>query len=619
MVAARHFVSGAGGASMHRAHVLPFGISLAQGRHPHCRIWAPAAQTVAVAVETRPGQQVRFDLDRTAEGWHAGFLPGVGAGDLYHYEIEGRRNVPDPASRFNPQGIDGPSEIIDPCAFDWWDWGWRGRPPEELVICEVHVGTFSPEGTFAAMIPRLADLAEDGITMLELMPIATFPGARGWGYDGVLPFAPHPAYGRPEDLKRLTQAAHKHGLCVILDVVYNHFGPQGNFLHEYAPDFFTRRHTTPWGDAIDFARTGMARQFFLHNALYWLKEYHLDGLRLDAIHAIRDDSETHFIDELSEAIVSETHGRQIHLILENHHNEVSRLRSRTERLQTAQWNDDFHHSLHILTTGEADGYYSNYADQPLKNVGLALTEGFVFQGQPYGREQQPRGEPSRHLPPTSFVHFVQNHDQIGNRALGERLGQLVTAEKNRAALAITLLAPQTPMLFMGEEYGARQPFLYFCDYEGDLAQAITRGRRAEFEGFSGFGAEEIPDPNATATFEACKLQWQHRQREEEHSMLQYVRRLLRVRRAVLQPLIPRILPGSAEAVVDQGVLRVIWHTADTTLALLANLSDVAASVDAARFALDGATFAFSTADDDADANNPCLAPYEVRLLVAKLG
>jgi maltooligosyltrehalose trehalohydrolase len=429
------------------------------------RLWAPAARRVQLALE-----RSLLDLKPTANGWFETLARGVHAGARYRFRIDDEIDVPDPASRFQPEGVNAPGEVVAPASFDASNHTWRGREWHEAVVYELHVGTFTHEGTYAAAISRLDDLARLGVTAIELLPLNTFPGRRGWGYDGVLLYAPHASYGRPEDLKRFVQAAHERNLMVLIDVVYNHFGPEGNYLHRYAPEFFTPAHQTPWGSAINFGHP-VVRQFFIQNALYWLTEFNFDGLRVDAVHAMFDDGDTHFIDELVDSVQrGPGSDRHVHVVLENHHNEAHRL-GRKGKVIVSQWNDDFHHPMHILLTGESDGYYVSYADSPVKHLGRVLAEGFAYQGEVYPFEGTPRGENSRTLPPAAFVNFLQNHDQAGNRAFGDRLAKLSTPEKLRAGLAILLLSPQVPMLFMGEEYGATQPFLYFCDYQGELAAA----------------------------------------------------------------------------------------------------------------------------------------------------
>jgi maltooligosyltrehalose trehalohydrolase len=573
-----------------RHHILPFGAEIYPSG-TRFKLWAPEARSVAAVIEAPPAHtassrvELRTSpLQQRSDGWFEGTVAGITAGSLYRFRIDDEVDVPDPAARFNPQGITGPSEVIDPSAFVWNDDSWHGRPWHEAVLYELHVGTFTPQGTFAAIIPRLAELAKLGVTCLEVLPVATFPGSRGWGYDGVLPFAPHPAYGRPEEFKQLIAAAHDHGISVVLDVVYNHFGPQGNYLHRYARQFFTDRHRTPWGDAINFegASGQPVRQFFIQNALYWLDEYHLDGLRLDAIHAIKDDSPVHFVDELAQTLsVGPARHRHIHLILENHLNQARRLRPSDDpagaNLSRAQWNDDFHHALHVIATDETDGYYADYTDA-IALTGRILAEGFAYQGEPSKfAGNEPRGEISRELPPTAFINFLQNHDQIGNRAFGERIAQLAPAERLRAAMAVLLLAPSPPLLFMGEEYAAPQPFLYFCEYDGELAAAITNGRRGEFAQFRAFADEqaraEIPDPNAAATFARSQLQWEQRETGIHGEWLQFTRNLLALRRDRIVPLIPFVVAGGGTYAVQDRLLQVQWPLRDgRQLSLRANFS-----------------------------------------------
>jgi maltooligosyltrehalose trehalohydrolase len=550
----------------------------ADGTRFNC--WAPSARRVELIVERDAnGAPLRQEFTATRDGCYETLARGLGAGARYRFRIDDQIDVPDPASRFQPDGITGPGEVLDPGAFAWTRSEWRGRPWHEAVLYELHVGTFTHEGTYAAAISRLDELASVGITAIELLPLNTFPGRRGWGYDGVLLYAPHPSYGRPDDLKRFVQAAHDRGLMVLLDVVYNHFGPEGNYLHRYASDFFTSAHHTPWGSAINFAHPRV-REFFIQNALYWLNEYRFDGLRVDAVHAMFDDGDIHFIDQLVDRVQrgpgSERH---VHVVLENHHNEARRL-GRKGRVMVAQWNDDFHHPLHVLLTDERDGYYRNFADRTVEMLGRVLAEGFAYQGEIYPSDGQPRGERSASLPPSAFVSFLQNHDQIGNRACGERLVRLAAPERLRAGLAILLLSPQIPMLFMGEEYGAAQPFLYFCDYQGELARAIREGRRNEFASFGGFAdeqqREQIPDPNARETYAASQLDHEDRDRSPHREWLDDTRELLRLRAERVVPLIADIVDGGARYHTDGCMLTVRWPLrSGKALVMQANLGDAA--------------------------------------------
>ncbi|MFM0227290.1 malto-oligosyltrehalose trehalohydrolase [Paraburkholderia dipogonis] len=483
----------------HHAHCLPFGAQLlgATGTKPRTRFrfWAPSCQRVQVEIENGPAQGAH-DMTPTGNGWFEASVDG-GAGTLYRFRLDGEHAVPDPASRFQPQDVHGPSEVIDPRAYRWEHTNWHGRPWEETVLYELHVGAM---GGYAGVQKRLPALAALGVTAIELMPLNDFPGKHNWGYDGVLPYAPDSAYGRPEDLKALIDAAHGLGLMVFLDVVYNHFGPDGNYLHEYARSFFREGTHTPWGPAIDFERSEVS-DFFTDNAVYWINEYRLDGLRFDAVHAIDNHA---WLRELSDHIRAKVqHGRHVHLVLENEHNSASLLETHFD----AQWNDDAHNTLHVLLTGETEGYYHAYEDQPIQRLARVLSEGFAYQGDPSPiHDGKPRGEASGHLPPTSFVMFLQNHDQIGNRAFGERLRKLTSDDALRAATGLLLLSPQIPLLFMDEEYGSTQPFLFFTDYSGDLADAVREGRRREFARFSSFTDEkrraQIPDPNDVKTFAA---------------------------------------------------------------------------------------------------------------------
>ena len=500
---------------------MPFGARITP-RGVHFRLWAPGRAQISLCLAQEHDEdgghgehgqpEHTLPMEPCEDGWFE-LTERCCCGTLrYRFQVSDDLRVADPASRFNPDDVHGASEVVDPAVFDWKDDGWQGRPWEQAVIYELHVGTFSPAGTFAGVTERLDYIAALGVTAIELMPVADFSGERGWGYDGVLPYAPDSRYGRPEDLKTLIQAAHERGLMVLLDVVYNHFGPDGNYLHVYAKEFFTERHHTPWGAAINFDGPGNrnVREFFIHNALYWLHEYHLDGLRLDAVHAIIDDSEPHILAELAQRVQASTaNRRQVHLILENDANQARYL---GRSGYTAQWDDDIHHALHVLATGEEDGYYRDYADEPVRLLGRCLSEGFAWQGEssPY-RDDGRRGEPSAHLPPQAFIAFLQCHDQIGNRAFGERITQVASESAVRAAAAIILLAPAIPMLFMGEEFGATTPFRFFCDFSGELGKAVTQGRRREFARFARFAdpaaQSTIPDPNAEETFLASKLDW----------------------------------------------------------------------------------------------------------------
>ncbi len=566
---------------MNRSHAMPFGAEALTDGSVRFRLWAPAAKKVNVSFQ---GSSTEFlPLVPLDDGWFEIITAKATVGSLYRYQINEEIEVPDPASRFQPHDVHGPSQVVAPAAFDWCDEHWRGRPWEEAVVYELHVGTFTPEGTFRSVEQKLEYLRELGVTAIELMPLADFPGTRGWGYDGVLPFAPDSAYGSPEDLKHLVQSAHANGLMIFLDVVYNHFGPEGNYLHTYAPQFFTDRHHTPWGDAINFDGPGsrVVRDFFIHNALYWLGEYHFDGLRLDAVHSIVDDSNPDILTELAQLVRERFGGeRLVHLILENGENRARYLR-RSRRgvvdLYDAQWNDDIHHAVHVLLTGESDGYYSDYVSNPICHLCRCLTEGFAYQGDYSEFHASPRGEPSKDLPPTAFVSFLQNHDQIGNRAFGERITQLADPKSLKAVMEILLLAPQPPLLFMGEEFGATTPFYFFCDFHGELAAAVTNGRRNEFAHFAKFNSpslrESIPDPNSESTFCESKLNWNSLQCKIHTDWLSLYRQLLRIRQVEIVPHLTGTCRANCRTSQDPSrTLSVDWAFADgVRLELRANL------------------------------------------------
>jgi len=568
---------------LNRRYNMPFGAECREDGSVRFRLWAPAVHKVELCL-TDSNQ--RFAMNRLDGGWFELNTDAAQSGIKYKFRIDDAQEVPDPASRFQPEDVQGPSQVISPDNFKWRDVGWRGRRWEEAVIYELHVGTFTPAGTFSAARERLDYLLDIGITALEIMPVADFPGKRNWGYDGVFLFAPDSSYGRPEDLKDLIQSAHERGLMVLLDVVYNHFGPEGNYLRSYAPQFFTNRHCTPWGDGINFdgPDSRVVRDFFIHNALYWLTEYNFDGLRLDAVHAITDDSTPDILTELAQAVRNSIQpDRHVHLVLENERNQ-SRYLQRTKRCQpqtyTAQWNDDIHHALHALVTRETDGYYSDYAEHPINQLGRCLVEGFAYQGESSAyKKDEPRGESTAGLPSTAFVSFLQNHDQIGNRAFGERIVSIANHRAVRAAVAILLLAPSPPLLFMGEEFGAETPFLFFCDFEKDLAAAVTSGRRNEFARFARFSdpaeRERIPDPNAEGTFKASRLDWKDLDQSSHRNWLDFYQNLLELRS---HHIVPRLSAGCVvdsdyEIHGDRG-LTAHWKFPDNSkIFLIANLGN----------------------------------------------
>ena len=558
---------------------MPFGAETRDDGTTRFRLWAPAARSVELWLADR---QQAFAMPRDAAGWAEWVTRDAPAGTRYSFRIDDELLVPDPASRYQPLDVHGPSEVVDPAEYAWSDSEWQGIAPERLVFYELHVGTFSPEGSFAGVAERLDHLVGLGVTAVELMPVADFPGRWGWGYDGVLPFAPEASYGPPEELKALVEASHARGLAVFLDVVYSHFGPEGNYLHRYAPTFFSRDSKTPWGDAFNFDGPGseVVRAFVVHNALYWLEEFHLDGLRLDAVHAMLDRSSDHVLDELARA-VAEGPGRDriVHLVLENDANEaryLSRSGADKRPLYLAQWNDDIHHALHVALTGAREGYYADY-HPPLAHLARSLTEGFAYQGQWSGYRTRARGEPSATLPPTSFVSFLQNHDQIGNRALGERITALAAPEGVRAATAILLLAPALPLLFMGQEWAAPGPFLYFSDLGGDIGALVSEGRHREFARFPDFARPEararIPDPQAESTRRRSVLRWEHLAEAPHAEWLAFHCHLLEVRSRDIAPLLRgEPMPETRVTLIGETALEVLWAFPDRrVLRLVANL------------------------------------------------
>jgi maltooligosyltrehalose trehalohydrolase len=562
---------------------MPFGAELREDG-THFRLWAPGATQVELLLMQNASERV-LRMAHAGDGWYEHLRSDTHAGARYAYRIDGALTVPDPASRFQPDDVHGASEVIDPSAWLWRDQRWHGRPWEDTVIYELHVGAFTSEGTFEGVKQRLAYLAELGVTAVELMPLADFPGERNWGYDGALAFAPDSRYGRPEALKDLIQTAHAHHLMVFLDVVYNHFGPEGNYLHVYAPQFFNPRHHTPWGAGINFdgPRNEVVRAFFIHNALYWLEEFHFDGLRFDAVDAIMDDSARHILLDIADAVRrGPGQERHIHLVVENDDNRARYLvrdAAGRPRHFVAQWNDDMHHASHVLATAETTGYYADYA-RALPLLGRCLAEGFAYQGEasPF-RDGRARGESSTHLPPAAFVNFLQNHDQIGNRALGERLSRLSGTDALAALTAVLLLSPQIPLMFMGQEWASEQPFLFFCDFGPDLANAVSEGRKREFAKFPQFADATarlaISDPNDARTFANTVLNWTSLAASPHQQALTLHKRLLSVRRDEIVPRLRGLMTTEARYHVSQaGVLTVQWRLADgSRLALLANLSE----------------------------------------------
>jgi maltooligosyltrehalose trehalohydrolase len=464
-------------------------------------------------------------------GFFSATLAGAGAGVRYKLRVDGEGPFPDPWSRSQPEGVHGPSEVVVP-DFAWTDAGWKGPDPEAQVIYEVHVGTATPEGTFEALIPRLRALRELGITTLELLPLASFPGARNWGYDGVDLFAPQATYGGPQGLRRLIDAAHAEGLAVLIDAVYNHFGPDGNYLRCYSPHYFTGRHHTPWGEAVNYDGEGSAvvRALVLSNVEMWIRDYHADGLRLDAAHAILDDGTPHLLAEIAERARASAPGRRVVVIAEDERNDTRLVRppSREGYGLDGVWADDFHHQLRRAFAGDNEGYYRDYTGTP-EDIARTLRQGWFYEGQVSQVHGHARGTPASGAEPWNLVLCIQNHDQVGNRALGERLGADVSPAAFRAMSTLLLLAPYTPLLFMGQEWNASTPFLYFTDHNAELGRLVTEGRRKEFAGFARFAGSEVPDPQAPETFIRSKLDWSEAERPEHAGVLALYRELLRLR------------------------------------------------------------------------------------------
>lgn len=571
------------------ARDLPFGATLIDATHTRFRLWAPEQTHVSVQIEGAD----QVPMQRRDGGWFEAEA-SCGAGAAYRYHLSSDLAVPDPASRAQADDVHGPSLVVDPRSYRWRNSTWRGRPWEETVLYELHAGLL---GGFAGVARELDRLADIGITAVELMPINDFPGRRNWGYDGVLPFAPDRAYGSPDDLKELVDAAHARGLMIFLDVVYNHFGPDGSYLASYAPQFFRDDVATPWGPAIDFRRPEV-RRFFTENALYWLMEYRFDGLRFDAVHAI---SEPDWLDEMAAQVRATVEkDRHVHLVLEHDGNVAAHLRCDFD----AQWNDDAHHVLHVMLTGEAEGYYADYATEPAKRLARALAEGFVYQGE-LNHKGEPRGTPSTDLRPSAFVLFLQNHDQIGNRAFGDRLITTADPKALEAAIALQFLCPHIPLVFMGEDEASRSPFQFFTDHHGALAVAVREGRRKEFAGFAAFSdparRESIPDPNAPETFERSRP----RPGDEAPARRALYRNLLALRATHLTPRLKGARAIAAEAV---GLLAVHarWTLGDGSVWTLAtNLGS-----EPCRLTTPAGNLLFGTAHDGALAGYSTLAYLE---------
>ncbi|MGB7552750.1 MAG: malto-oligosyltrehalose trehalohydrolase [Candidatus Korobacteraceae bacterium] len=505
---------------------LSYGATL-RAKESYFRVWAPVPQEITLRL-TRVGAEPQ-DIPMRRDGEDFLAVLAAAAGDRYAYILDDGSPIPDPVSRFLPEGVLGPSEIVDPAAFQWTDDAWRGLALREYIIYELHVGTFTLEGTFDSAIAKLEYLKQLGITVVEVMPVSAFPGERNWGYDGVSPYAVQASYGGPDGFKRFIDAAHSVGLAVILDVVYNHLGPEGNYLRNFGP-YFTTHHKTPWGDAVNYDAAGCehVRRYVVENALYWIREYHLDGLRLDAVQTIKDDSPKHILAEIQERVqlLARELKRTVNVIAETDENDSRYTRAAQQGGYglDAVWSDDFHHAVHAYFTGEQQGYYQGFGEP--EQIARALREGYVFQGEHYPFWNAPRGSSAKDVPLPANIIGLQNHDQVGNRAKGERLSTLTPRGARKLATALLLLAPHTPLLFMGEEYDETAPFQFFADFQDpELSKAVSQGRRSEFKDFD---FSEVPDPEDPETFRRSKLTWdagpQHR------DMLEWYRQLLRLRK-----------------------------------------------------------------------------------------
>ena len=549
---------------------MPFGAEIAEDGSVRFRIFAPAEHRVELEIADRP-ELLRMKAD--GEGWHELVTSEARAGTRYRYVLADGMKVADPASRFQPEDVDGPSEVINPMGYGWADGDWKGRPWSESILYELHVGTFTEHGTFRSAIEKLDHLRELGITGIELMGISDFAGLRSWGYDGVLLYAPDSAYGRPEELKDLIGAAHARGMMVILDVVFNHFGPEGDYISKYFPQLCSGGHKNAWGEALNFDAKGseQVREFIIHNALYWVEEFHIDGLRLDASHAMIDDSPRHILDELSERVHKLGSGRRIHLILEDE-NYVERWLIREgedcESCYTAQWNHDMSHLLGASMTPDCN---QGESDGETDRLGKAMAEGFVI-----GAQLNGIAAPERGVPPTAFTAAIQTHDLVGNRILGDRVYAIAPKGAIRAVAAAQMMLPQIPMLFMGDEWGASTPFPYFCDFHGELGEQVRKGRCEQLAKMHNAGPEELrnaPDPQAEETFRSAKLKWDESTEGEHAEWSEWYRRILRAR---LESVVP-LLGGVSDAcgrytVVGPKALRIEWTLAHgTSLILQANL------------------------------------------------
>lgn len=568
------------------------------------RVWAPRAGAVEVELSGR-----RVPMDAAERGWHEADVE-AGPGDRYAFSLDGGPPRPDPRSPWQPEGVHGPSAIVDQTAFAWTDQSWTGFDLTRAVLYELHIGTFSPEGTFDGAISRLDHLVRLGVTAVELLPVAQFDGTRGWGYDGVALYAPHESYGGPDGLRRLVDACHARGLGVVLDVVYNHLGPAGNYLPEFGP-YFTDRFATPWGQAVNLDGPGSdeVRRFFLDNAAMWLRDYHVDGLRLDAVHALLDTSAVHLLEQMAVEVedLGRQLGRQVHLIAESDLNDprVVWPRPRGGYGIDAQWSDDFHHALHAWLTGESSGYYADFTG--VDDVATALRDAFVYAGRYSAHRDRVHGRPIEDAPGWRFLGYLQNHDQVGNRARGERSSHLLSQGRLKIAAVLVLTGPFVPLLFQGEEWGASAPFQYFTDHQDpELGRAVAAGRRAEFASF-GWAPHDVPDPQDQATFERSRLRWDERDEPGHAELLAWHQALIALRAAT-----PDLRDG------DLSKVDVDWDASGGWLVLRRGSITVAANAGDAELALDidGEALLVSGPDVVAEDGRLVLPPDSVAVLRA---
>lgn len=552
------------------------GVDYAGNARCKFTVWAPFLRKVALKIIS-PEERL-IPMEKDTEGFWKTIIGGVTPATQYFYRLDDEKDRPDPASQYQPQGVHGASQVIDQRAFCWSDGNWQGIPLSEMIIYELHVGTFTPDGTFKAIIPRLDALRDIGINALELMPVAQFPGERNWGYDGVYPYAVQNSYGGPEGLKYLVNECHRRGISVILDVVYNHLGPEGNYVRDFGP-YFTESYRTPWGEAINFdsAYSNEVRNFFIENALYWFYHYHVDALRIDAVHAIFDRGAKHFLTELSERVEEFSHknGRKYYLVAESDLNDSRMVIPRESRGYGIDgvWCDDFHHALHTLLTGEDRGYYLDFGR--IGHMAKSMKEGFVYSGEYSRFRKRNYGNSSKDIPAKKMVAFSQNHDQTGNRMRGERLSALVSFEALKLAAGAVLLSPYIPLLFMGEEYGEDTPFLYFVSHsDPGLIEAVRQGRKGEFHDFTWQG--EPPDPQSADTFLKSKITWEKRKQGHHKVLLDFYQQLMLLRKTVPALSCPDKRDLLVEGIEEQRILLVIRGKASgqIMIALNFNYADV---------------------------------------------